>query len=220
MTGRARALLGGVLAAGVVLLGVGIALLAGRGTAVAGEPRLALGAPVVDVGQVPLGRSAAPGGGRGDPVAAGARLRVPRLGVDAPVVHVAVRAAGGQRVMQVPRDPGTVGWWSGSARPGAASGTVVVVGHVNYDGVPGALGVLPRARPGDRVALASRTGRETYRVTAVRTYAKTVGIPPDAFRTGGAPRLVLITCGGPFDPATGNYEDNVVAYAVPVTGPS
>jgi hypothetical protein len=27
---------------------------------------------------------------------------------------------------------------------------------------------------------------------------------------------VMITCGGPFDPATGNYEDNIVAYATPV----
>ena len=54
-----------------------------------------------------------------------------------------------------------------------------------------------------------------YRVAAVRTYPKQTGIPPDVFTRAGSPRLVLITCGGPFDSATGNYEDNVVLYAVP-----
>jgi hypothetical protein len=31
-----------------------------------------------------------------------------------------------------------------------------------------------------------------------------------------AGRLVLVTCGGPFDASTGNYLDNIVAFAVPV----
>jgi hypothetical protein len=30
------------------------------------------------------------------------------------------------------------------------------------------------------------------------------------------PRLVILTCGGPFDAATGHYLDNIVAYALPV----
>ena len=29
--------------------------------------------------------------------------------------------------------------------------------------------------------------------------------------------ITLITCGGDFNPSVGSYEDNVVAYAVPVT---
>jgi hypothetical protein len=49
----------------------------------------------------------------------------------------------------------------------------------------------------------------------VRTYPKETGLPASAFARDGAPRLVLITCGGPFDAATGNYEDNVVVYATP-----
>jgi hypothetical protein len=39
--------------------------------------------------------------------------------------------------------------------------------------------------------------------------------PAEAFDRIGRARLVLITCGGPFDPSTGNYRDNIVAYAVP-----
>jgi hypothetical protein len=31
----------------------------------------------------------------------------------------------------------------------------------------------------------------------------------------GVPRLVLITCGGPFDQVRHGYRDNLVVYAVP-----
>ena len=119
-------------------------------------------------------------------------------------------------VMQIPLDPRRVGWWTGGAAPGAAHGTVVVVGHVNYAGITGVLAAVATTRPGDRVSIAE-PGRRTVRyvIAAVRTYPKSSGIPAQVFARRGAPRLVLITCGGPFDSTTGNYEDNLVAYARP-----
>ena len=33
---------------------------------------------------------------------------------------------------------------------------------------------------------------------------------------GGTGRLVLVSCGGAFDNSTGNYEDNVFLFAMPV----
>jgi len=170
-------------------------------------------APVADRGRVPSSVATVGGRTSGRPPlpAAGAHLRYARFAVDAPIVTV--RAVDG--VMQVPRNPHRVGWWRDGAAPGAAHGTVVVVGHVNYAGVNGALAVLPQAHPGDRVVISAREGSVRYRVAAVRTYPKERGIPADVFAPGGAARLVLITCGGPFDAASGNYEDNVVVYAVP-----
>ena len=51
-------------------------------------------------------------------------------------------------------------------------------------------------------------GRERYRKSR---------IPLDRyFARDGALRLTLITCGGPFDAATGHYRDNVVVTASPV----
>ncbi len=38
-------------------------------------------------------------------------------------------------------------------------------------------------------------------------------MPPRPRR--GRPRLVLVTCGGPFDRVAGHYRDNVVLTAVP-----
>jgi len=209
--GALALLLGGVLAlAGALVLMLRPSPAAHDGTA-----------PVADRGSVPRsalatgGRSAAhPPRDRRGPHAlpSGSRLRYPRFAVDAPISPV--RAVDG--VMGVPRNPHRVGWWRDGSAPGSTSGTVVVVGHVNYAGVDGALSVLPKARPGDVVVIGEPHATLRYRVAAVRTYAKDRGIPPDAFASGGRPRLVLITCGGPFDSASGNYEDNVVVYAVPV----
>jgi hypothetical protein len=146
-----------------------------------------------------------------DPGAGAARLTIARLGVSAPVTPVTT--SGGE--MGVPIEPRTVGWWSGGARPGAGQGAVVVDGHVNYAGVTGALSVLPQLRAGDIVTIRQGKVVVRYVVRAVHTYPKATGIPPDVFRTTGPPELNLITCGGQYDAISHNYEDNVVALAVP-----
>ena len=60
------------------------------------------------------------------------------------------------------------------------------------------------------------TGSRTvsYTVAAVRTYSK-ADLPAEVFDQAGAPRLVLISCGGPFDRVRRSYRDNVVGYGVP-----
>ena len=49
---------------------------------------------------------------------------------------------------------------------------------------------------------------------AVRTYGKD-DLPASIFARSGRERLVLVTCGGPFDSRTHHYSDNIVVYAVP-----
>ena len=147
------------------------------------------------------------------PLAApGARLTIPRVSVDAPIVAVGAP----NRVLDIPLDPHTLGWWDGGAVPGSGHGSIVIAGHINYAGVTGALAVLPDLKLGDTVTL-SRAGHTlTYSVRAVRIYDKGQGLPASAFSQSTPEQLVLITCGGPFDSSTGNYEDNIVAYATPV----
>jgi hypothetical protein len=75
--------------------------------------------------------------------------------------------------------------------------------------------VLRDVGVGERVVLAGVDGRTVaYRVTARRELGK-AALPADLFATGGPPRLVLVTCGGRFDPATRHYTDNVIVYAEP-----
>jgi hypothetical protein len=55
----------------------------------------------------------------------------------------------------------------------------------------------------------------TYRVVTVRDYLKR-DLPTSVYSLRGRPRLVLVTCGGPFIASKGHYRDNVVLVAVPV----
>lgn len=142
------------------------------------------------------------------------RLRLPRLRVDAPVLPVSVGPDG---LLGVPANPRQLGWWSGSARPGPASGSVVIDGHVDSASLGlGAFFRLREARPGDEVVLENAKGESTrYTVVALRHYAKTSLPVAEVFAQGVGSRLVLLTCGGAFDPATHHYVDNIVVYAVP-----
>ncbi|MGB8994721.1 MAG: class F sortase [Pseudonocardiaceae bacterium] len=140
------------------------------------------------------------------------RLMLPSLRVDAPIVPVSTLPRGG---LAVPADPDVLGWWQGGTRPGSGQGTVVIDGHVDtaVDG-PGALFHLRELRPGDPVVLSTDHGPRTYVVAALRSFVK-ADLPAEVFASSGQPRLVIITCGGPFNERTRQYADNVVAYAVP-----
>lgn len=141
-------------------------------------------------------------------------LAIPTLHVHAPVVPVATTAG----ELGVPHDPAQVGWWSSSALPGAAGGSIVIDGHVDSAAAgPGALFRLTDLRAGQPVTITTAGGGLLrYTVVGRRVYAKEAGLPADLFTRTGPSRLVLITCGGPFDRDTGSYLDNIAVFATPV----
>lgn len=148
-------------------------------------------------------------------VAAPARLDVPDLGLEVPVVPVGVDEVG---ALEVPADPRVAGWWSSGAVPGAAQGSTVLAAHVDAAGVgAGPLSRLLRAPLGTVVEVGTTDGSTLrYALTERRSHAKDAGLPAELFRADGPPRLVVITCGGAFDVAAGRYADNVVIVASPV----
>jgi sortase (surface protein transpeptidase) len=96
----------------------------------------------------------------------------------------------------------------------------VLTGHV--DSVrqgPGPFSRLGELAPGDIVAVVDEAGVErSFTVLSREEWAKSE-VPMDRlFDRGGSARLVLITCGGDFDAASGHYEDNVAVTAVPTPG--
>jgi len=133
--------------------------------------------------------------------------------VQAPVVPVGDRGDG---QLTLPEDPGTVGWWVGSAPAGDRRASTVLAGHVDSARAgPGALAVLRTLEVGARVVLVDTFGaRHSYRLAARRSYPK-AALPADVLHGRDAARLVLVTCGGPFDEARHTYRDNLVVYAVP-----
>jgi hypothetical protein len=142
------------------------------------------------------------------------RVRVPALGIDAPVTPSVVGLASG--ALATPTDIRRAGWWSDGAAPGAPTGAILMAGHVDSARRgAGAFFRLRSARRGETIQVTTRDrATRTYRVVSVRAYPKE-SLPTDVFSRRGPARLVLVTCGGPFDRRSGRYRDNVVVTAVP-----
>lgn len=145
-------------------------------------------------------------------------LRIPDLGVDVPVVPVGVdRTNGG---MEIPEDVATVGWYRFGPGFDAQQGSTVLAGHVDRAGQEGALFDLRDLEPEATLVLSGPDGQvRSYAVVSRDRWSKDQVPLERLFARTGAPRLVVITCGGPFDESTRSYRDNVVITAVPTGGP-
>jgi hypothetical protein len=157
-----------------------------------------------------------PAGPPADEVAP-ARLRIPGLKLDATVAAVGVDAETGE--FDVPPSVDRVGWYRFGPGVTATAGSIVVAGHVDSaDQGKGAFFRLSSLEPGDTMTLTGPDGKDrAFSVVARERYRKT-RIPLDKyFARDGAPRLTLITCGGPFDSTTRHYRDNIVVTAEPVS---
>ncbi len=136
-------------------------------------------------------------------------------GSGAPVVPVGLHPDG---ALVVPDDVRTVGWWTGGSKVGERFGSVVVAGHV--DSATGGVGVfaqLKRLVPGQVVELSADGIRVRYRiVSATRVPQARLSEDAGIFRVDGEPQLVLITCGGAYDPVRHRYQDNLVVRATPL----
>lgn len=144
------------------------------------------------------------------PAAEVPRLRINRLGIGAPMDVVGTV---GDEV-EIPDDPARVGRWVHGATPGDPTGTVLVTGHVTWNGKRGALWPLASAQAGDLIEVELALGDSTHwLVTDVRTLPRDQD-HPELFTTAGNHRLVVVTCGGPI--VAGHYRDLVVVEASPM----
>jgi hypothetical protein len=161
--------------------------------------------PTRDAGVLPTAPAVAPP----------SRLVVPDLRIDAPVDPVGVTGDGS---MAIPGEVDRVGWYRFGAAPAAGQGTTVLAGHVDdWQQGAGALLPLRRAEPGQEVQVTDAAGATTrWRVVARDTISKRELPVDQLFRRDGPPRLVLLTCGGPFLERYRSYQDNVVVVAEPL----
>lgn len=141
------------------------------------------------------------------------RLRIPAIDVDAPVDAVGIEPVTGD--LAVPPSVDDVGWYRYGPGFSASAGSVVIAGHVDSAAEgKGAFFRLGTLDAGDEVTLTGADGTtRRFEVVARKRYAKTAVPLQDYFARDGALRLTLITCGGPFDPKTRHYRDNVVVTA-------
>lgn len=140
------------------------------------------------------------------------RVLIPSLGVTAPLVREPVF----DHHLSIPPDVHHVGIFSGGARVSGSVGTVLLAGHVNWVGQgDGAFYPLSRAIKGTSVLVSPRVGKTTvWSVTEVEVLSQSA-LPQTVFSPSGPRRLVMVTCGGPYDSATHTYDDNVIVTAAP-----
>jgi sortase (surface protein transpeptidase) len=139
-------------------------------------------------------------------------IRIPAIGVNAPVMEVGRNPDGSVQVPPLD-DPNLTGWYKYGAAPGQR-GTAVILGHV--DSVTG-ISVfyhLKDLRSGERIYLRLADGKlAVFSVDGVQAAAKTAFPTSAVYGVARYPELRLITCGGSFDEATRHYLDNIIVYA-------
>jgi hypothetical protein len=212
----------------VLALIAGLACLGEAWRSAGGEPHLVpaasarlpaghAGATTVPTGPVaaaPAGvapRSEAPSTPPAASVAAPVSVEVPAVGLSADIVPVGLDGNG---AMEIPT-PTLAGWYRLGPAPGAV-GPAVLVGHVDTRSGPAVFYRLTAIHVGD-IIVVDRADRSRARfvVTGVTVVKKAV-FPLDAvFGPTQGPSLRLITCTGPFDPASHHYVDSLIVWGVP-----
>jgi sortase (surface protein transpeptidase) len=138
------------------------------------------------------------------------RIRVPSIGIDAPIDPLTVNAKG---VLPPPSSFHRAGWWRAGPEPGER-GAAVIVGHVDSYRGPAVFFRLPTMRTGAKIFVDRADGS-----TVVFAEQRIERRPKDAFPTGSVygrtadAQLRLITCGGRFDQVKRRYLDDVIVFA-------
>jgi sortase family protein len=146
---------------------------------------------------------------RSDPVS----IDIPSISVHAKIVPLGLNPNGSVAVPPLSH-PMETSWYDVGPAPGQP-GAAAILGHVDAASVgPAVFYELGELRPGAKIFVRLRSGRtamfETY---SVALYAKAKFPTRRVYGYTSWPTLRLITCGGVFDPKTGHYLGNIVAFA-------
>jgi LPXTG-site transpeptidase (sortase) family protein len=139
-------------------------------------------------------------------------IRIPEISVSAPVMKVGKNADGS---VQVPPlgDHNLTGWYQYGPTPGQR-GAAVILGHVDSTTGISVFYYLKDLRAGNKVYVTLADGKlATFDVDGVQKVAKDAFPTASVYGKANYPSLRMITCGGPFDAATGHYLYNIIVYA-------
>jgi sortase (surface protein transpeptidase) len=139
-------------------------------------------------------------------------IEIPVLRVKAPVMLLGRNS---DSSVQVPPlgNHNLAGWYVGSVTPGA-DGSSIILGHVDSYTGPSVFFSIKELLAGDKVDVVRADGSVAeFAVDGVQKVAKAQFPASDVYANTPYPSLRLVTCGGPFDAASGHYADNIVVYA-------
>lgn len=139
-------------------------------------------------------------------------IRIGDLALDNPVRAVGIEEDG---ELEVP-DETEVGWYQYGSAPGLPGATVLAA-HVSWNRTIGPFHQLGTLEPGARVDVVADDGSTRVYEVVERTIYDKDELPAERiWTTTGDETLVLITCGGSYNPDIRRYRQNIVVYAVPV----
>jgi Sortase domain len=140
-------------------------------------------------------------------------IDIPAIGVHAKVIALGLTRNGAVAVPPL-TDPRVTSWYDKGPAPGQL-GAAAILGHVDAASVgPAVFYKLGNLRPGAKIYVTLHDHRTViYETYAVALYPKARFPTAKVYGYTSWPTLRLITCGGLFDPNTGHYLGNVVAYA-------
>ena len=137
-------------------------------------------------------------------------LKIPKIGVDAPIESVGLDSGG---AMGSPSNPFWTGWFDQGILPGEP-GNAVIDGHLDWATVGAAVfWNLRKLGPGDKVEVEMPLKRIlTFVVTHSASYPYNNAPLNEIFGPTDIPNLNLITCNGVFDRTTRNYNQRLVVF--------
>lgn len=136
-------------------------------------------------------------------------IDIPSLDLDAPLMKLGMDKNGDVELPPFDK-PKTAGWFTGSAVPGD-KGASVIVGHVDTKTAPAVFFKLRQVRKGEIVKVERSDGKTVeYKVDSIQQVHKDDFPAKRVYVDDG---LKLVTCGGKFDYAKGEYLDNIIVYA-------
>lgn len=137
-------------------------------------------------------------------------VRMPSIGVSSELQRLGRNADG---TIEVPGEWQRAGWFHEGPKPGQV-GPAVILGHVDSTAGPAVFYRLRELQPGDEVHVHRADGTTvTFVVQRFEWHAKTRFPTHRVYLPTLRPTLRLVTCGGPFDEASGHYRDNLVVFA-------
>ncbi|MFG2471133.1 class F sortase [Streptomyces canus] len=139
------------------------------------------------------------------------RVRIPAIGVDAPLMGLALTRSGSLDVPPAGRK-NLAGWYEAGTTPGE-TGTAIVAGHVDNAEGPAVFYDLGALRKGSAIEVDRRDGSvAVFTVDAVEVYDAKDFPDERVYGAASRPELRVITCGGGYSRSTG-YRGNVVVFA-------
>jgi sortase A len=138
------------------------------------------------------------------------RIKIPSIGVNAPIEGVGITKSG---LMDVPKLPFDTGWYNLGPRPGE-TGSAVLDGHVNWrNGKKAVFADLSNLKPGDKVMVQNYQGTTTTFIVHYNKIYKASATTKDIFTSSDkGSHLNLITCSGTWDTLASAYSQRLVIF--------